>query len=159
MKKRLFRILVSTLLIAALLAGFGLQASAAGKVDISKDEVEYYVIPYVIEKGDMLTDVYWRWGLKFENYADDIRSLNFVDNLDLLYVGAIYLLPTSVNNVKTEEYTKVMAHTMKKGETAYEVFTSYGIDYYENLGKLKSYNHGNDLTKISAGEKLLIPII
>ena len=159
MKKRLFRILVSTLLIAALLAGLGLQASAAGKVDISKDEVEYYVIPYVIVKGDMLTDVYWRWGLKFKNYADDIRSLNFVDNLDLLYVGAIYLLPTSVNNVKTEEYTKVMAHTMKKGETAYEVFTSYGIDYYENLGKLKSYNHGNDLTKISAGEKLLIPII
>ena len=159
MKKRLFRILVSTLLIAALLAGLGLQASAAGKVDISKDEVEYYVIPYVIVKGDMLTDVYWRWGLKFENYADDIRSLNGVENLDLLYVGAIYLLPTSVNNVKTEEYTKVMAHTMKKGETAYEVFTSYGIDYYENLGKLKSYNHGNDLTKISAGEKLLIPII
>ena len=159
MKKRLFRILVSTLLIAALLAGLGLQASAAGKVDISKDKVEYYVIPYVIVKGDMLTDVYWRWGLKFENYADDIRSLNFVDNLDLLYVGAIYLLPTSVNNVKTEEYTKVMAHTMKKGETAYEVFTSDGIDYYENLGKLKSYNHGNDLTKITAGEKLLIPII
>ena len=159
MIKRLFRILVSTLLIVALLAGSGLQASAAGKVDISKDEVEYYVIPYVIVKGDMLTDVYWRWGLKFENYADDIRSLNFVDNLDLLYVGAIYLLPTSVNNVKTEEYTKVMAHTMKKGETAYEVFTSYGIDYYENLGKLKSYNHGQDLTKITAGEKLLIPII
>ena len=159
MIKRLFRILVGTLLIVALLAGSGLQASAAGKVDISKDEVEYYVIPYVIVKGDMLTDVYWRWGLKFENYADDIRSLNFVDNLDLLYVGAIYLLPTSASNVKTEEFTKVMAHTMKKGETAYDVFSSYGIDYYENLGKLKSYNHGNDLTKIAAGEKLLIPII
>ena len=159
MKKRLFRVLVSTLLIAALLAGPGLQASAANTVDISRDEVEYYVIPYVIVKGDMLTDVYWRWGLKFENYADDIRSLNFIDNLDLLYVGAIYLLPTSVNNVKTEEYTKVMAHTMKRGETAYDVFTAYGIDYYENLGKLKSYNHGNDLTKIAAGEKLLIPII
>ena len=159
MKKRLFRVLVSTLLIAALLAGPGLQASAANTVDISRDEVEYYVIPYVIVKGDMLTDVYWRWGLKFENYADDIRSLNFVDNLDLLYVGAIYLLPTSVNNVKTEEYTKVMAHTMKRGETAYDVFTAYGIDYYENLPKLKSYNHGNDLTKIAAGEKLLIPII
>ncbi|MDO4990463.1 MAG: LysM peptidoglycan-binding domain-containing protein [Eubacteriales bacterium] len=159
MKKRLFRVLVSTLLIAALLAGPGLQASAANTVDISRDEVEYYVIPYVIVKGDMLTDVYWRWGLKFENYADDIRSLNFVDNLDLLYVGAIYLLPTSVNNVKTEEYTKVMAHTMKQGETTYDVFTAYGIDYYENLPKLKSYNHGNDLAKIAAGEKLLIPII
>ena len=107
----------------------------------------------------MLTDVYWRWGLKFEDYADDIRSLNFVENLDLLYVGAIYLLPTSVNNVKTKEYTKVMAHTMKKGETAYDVFTAYGVDYYENLGKLKSYNQGRDLTKVAAGDKLLIPIV
>ena len=159
MKARLIRILISTLLIAALLAGPGLQAFAAGSVDISRDEVEYYVIPYVIVKGDTLADVYWRWGLKFEPYADAIRALNGVDNLDLLYVGAIYLLPTTVNNVKTDIFTKVMAHTMKKGETAYEVFTSYGIDYYENLGKLKSYNHGSDLTKISAGEKLLIPII
>jgi hypothetical protein len=158
-KRRFLRILLSTLLVAVLLLSVGAPAFAAGSVDISKDELEYYVIPYVIQKGDMLTDVYWRWGLKFENYADDIRSLNFVENLDLLYVGAIYLLPTSVNNVKTEEYTKVMAHTMRRGETAYEVFTAYGIDYYENLGKLKSYNQGRDLTKVAAGEKLLIPII
>ena len=159
MKRRFLRILLSALLIAVLLLSVGAPAFAAGSVDISKDELEYYVIPYVIQKGDMLTDVYWRWGLKFENYADDIRSLNFVENLDLLYVGAIYLLPTSVSNVKTKEFTKVMAHTMKKGETAYEVFTAYGIDYYENLGKLKSYNQGRDLTKIAAGDKLLIPII
>ncbi len=159
MKKRLFRVLVITLLIVALLAGSGLQAFAAGSVDISKDEVEYYVIPYVIVKGDTLADVYWRWGLKFEPYADAIRALNGVENLDLLFVGAIYLLPTTVTNVKTEEYTKVMAHIIRKGETAYEVFTSYGIDYYKYLGKLKSYNGGQDLTKIAAGEKLLIPII
>ena len=159
MRRRFLRVLLSALLIAVLLLSSGAPAFAAGSVDISKDEVEYYVIPYVIQKGDMLTDVYWRWGLKFENYADDIRALNFVENLDLLYVGAIYLLPTSVNNVKTEEFTKVMAHTMKKGETAYEVFTAYGIDYFKYLGKLKSYNQGRDLTKIEVGEKLLIPII
>lgn len=158
MARRFLRILISTLLIGALLFGSGAQAFAAS-VDISKDTVEYYTIPYVIEKGDTLADVYWRWGLKFEDYADDIRSLNGVENLDLLYVGAIYLLPTSVSNVKTDIFTKVMAHTMRSGETAYEVFSSYGIDYYDNLPKLKSYNHGSDLTKIAAGDKLLIPII
>ena len=159
MRHRFLRVLVSTLLIAALFLVPGLQASAAGTADISRDEVEYYVIPYVIVKGDTLGDVYWRWGLKVENYADDIRSLNGVENLDLLYVGAIYLLPTSVSNVKTENFTKVMAHTMRRGETAYDVFTAYGIDYFDNLPKLKSYNQGRDLTKIEAGEKLLIPII
>lgn len=159
MRKRFLRVLISVLLIAVVLLSSGMQAFAAGSVDISKDTVEYYVIPYMIVKGDMLTDIYWRWGLKFEDYADDIRSLNFVENLDLLYVGAIYLLPTSVNNVKTEEFTKVMAHTMRRGETAYDVFSAYGIDYYEYLPKLKSYNQGRDLTKIEAGEKLLIPII
>ena len=159
MKRRFLRVVLSALLLAVLLLSTAAPAFAAGSVDISKDELAYYVIPYVIQKGDMLTDVYWRWGLKFEDYADDIRSLNFVENLDLLYVGAIYLLPTSVQNVKTKEFTKVMAHTMKKGETAYDVFTAYGVDYYENLGKLKSYNQGRDLTKIAAGEKLLIPIV
>ena len=159
MKRRFLRVLLSALLISVLLLSVSAPAFAAGSVDISRDEVAYYVVPYVIQKGDMLTDVYWRWGLKFEDYADDIRSLNFVENLDLLYVGAIYLLPTSVNNVKTEEFTKVMSHTVRRGETAYDIFTSYGIDYYENLGKLKSYNHGEDLTKIVAGEKLLIPIV
>ncbi len=159
MRHRFLRVLVSTLLIAALFLVPGLQASAAGTADISRDEVEYYVIPYVIVKGDTLADVYWRWGLKYENYADDIRALNGVENLDLLYVGAIYLLPTSVSNVKTDIFTKVMAHTMRSGETAYEVFTAYGIDYFDNLPKLKSYNQGRDLTKIEAGEKLLIPII
>ena len=125
----------------------------------NRDQIAYYVIPQSITAGDTLRFIYKLWGLRYDDYAELIKALNPERNLDLLYVGAIYLLPTSVNNVKTEEYTKVMAHTMKKGETAYEVFTSYGIDYYENLGKLKSYNHGNDLTKISAGEKLLIPII
>ena len=68
--KRFLRVLLSALLIAVLLLSTGAPAFAAGSVDISKDEVEYYVIPYVIQKGDMLTDVYWRWGLKFEDYAD-----------------------------------------------------------------------------------------
>ena len=123
------------------------------------DCVEYYVVPYVIEKGDTTAHVYWLWGMSFEPYADAIRSLNGVENLDLLYVGAIYLLPTTEANLKTDVYTTVMAHIMKPGETEYDIITGYGVDYYGKLKALQNYNGGADLTRISAGEKLLIPLI
>lgn len=134
-------------------------ASATKNVISAEDQVEYYVIPYVIEKGDTIAHVYWLWGLRFENYADDIKSLNGVDDLDLLYVGAIYLLPTTASNLKTDTYTTVMSHVMKRGETAYDIITGYGVDYYENLSRLERYNGGKDLAKIAAGDKLLIPLI
>lgn len=130
---------------------------AAGLIQ-GDDQVEYYVIPYVIQKGDSLANVYWLWGLRFETYADAIRSLNGVDDLDLLYVGAIYLLPTTRENLQTDVYTTVMSHIMRPGETAYDVITGYGIDYNQNIPRLRSYNGGADLTRIPAGEKLLIPL-
>ena len=113
----------------------------------------------MIEKGDTIAHVYWLWGLNFENYVEDIKSLNGVDDLDLLYVGAIYLLPTSESNLKTDVYTTVMGHVMQPGETAYDVISAYGIDYNQYLAKIRSYNHGADLTKIQAGETLLIPLV
>ena len=131
----------------------------SGSSIISNDKVKYYVIPYVIEKGDTIAHVYWLWGLRFENYQEDIKSLNQVDDLDLLWVGSTYLLPTTEANVKTGTYTTVMSHLLQSGETAYDVFTAYGIDYYDNQKLLERYNQGKDLTKLSAGTELLIPLI
>ena len=134
-------------------------SSVSAKASNAGDSVEFYVVPYVIEKGDTIAHVYWLWGMTFEPYADVIRSLNGVENLDLLYVGAIYLLPTTEANLKTDVYTTVMSHIMKPGESAYDIITGYGVDYYGKLKALQNYNCGADLTKISAGEKLLIPLI
>ena len=133
-------------------------SSVSSKSAISGDKVKYYVIPYVIEKGDTIANVYWLWGLRFENYQEDIKAINQVKDLDLLYVGSTYLLPTTESNVKTGTYTTVMSHIMKSGETAYDVFSTYGIDMKENLEKLERYNLGRDLTKLSAGSELLIPL-
>lgn len=133
-------------------------SSVSNKSAISGDKVKYYVIPYVIEKGDTIANVYWLWGLRFENYQEDIKSINQVKDLDLLYVGSTYLLPTTESNVKTGTYTTVMSHIMKSGETAYDVFSTYGIDMKENQEKLERYNLGRDLTKLSAGSELLIPL-
>ncbi len=126
---------------------------------ISNDKIKYYVIPYVIEKGDTIAHVYWLWGLRFENYQEDIKSINQVDDLDLLFVGSTYLLPTTEANVKTGTYTTVMSHVMKTGETAYDVCSAYGIDFNEDQKVLERYNYGKDLTKLSAGCELLIPLL
>ena len=134
-------------------------APASKNVISSEDAVEYYVIPYVIEKGDTIAHVYWLWGLRFEKYAEEIKALNGVDDLDLLYVGAIYLLPTTESNLKTDTYTTVMSHIMRQGETAYDVFAGYGIDYNSKVSTLERYNGGADLTKLSVGDKLLIPLL
>lgn len=134
-------------------------AAMTGSSIISNDKVKYYVIPYVIEKGDTIAHVYWLWGLRFENYQEDIKALNQVDDLDLLWVGSTYLLPTTEANVKTGTYTTVMSHLIQSGETAYDVCTAYGIDYFANQKLLERYNQGRDLTKLSAGTELLIPLI
>jgi len=157
MKKRLIAVILCVVMTVLFTCSFSMTAFADGPY--ADDEVEYYVIPYVIEKGDTLAHVYWLWGLRFENYAEDIKSLNGVENLDLLYVGAIYLLPTTASNLQTDTYTTVMAHIMKPGETAYDVITAYGVDYYENEARLSRYNGGADLARIRAGEKLLIPLV
>ena len=133
--------------------------SMTGSSIISNDKVKYYVIPYVIEKGDTIAHVYWLWGLRFENYQEDIKSINQVDDLDLLWVGSTYLLPTTEANVKTGTYTTVMSHLIQSGETAYEVCTAYGIDYYDMEEVLERYNYGKDLTKLAAGSELLISLL
>ena len=135
------------------------KSTITAKSNISEDKIKYYVIPYVIESGDYLSNIYWLWGLKFEKYAEDIKSLNYADNLDILWVGSTYLLPTTEGNVKTDNYTIVMTHTMKSGETACDVLNSYGIDYEDNLKTLKRYNYGRDLTELCKGDELLIPLI
>lgn len=134
-------------------------SSINSKSIISSDKVKYYVIPYVIEQGDTIAHVYWLWGLRFENYQEDIKSINQVDDLDLLWVGTTYLLPTTEANVKTGTYTTVMSHLLKSGETAYDVCSAYGIDFNEEQEVLERYNYGKDLTKLSAGSELLIPLL
>ena len=132
--------------------------------DVYEDEVEYYVIPYVIQMGDSLSDVYQRWGLRFEKYRDLIYAINGVDNLDVLEVGTIYYLPTTAENLTSEyldagNYVTVVSHVMRRGETAYQIYTDYGIDYNANIERLRSFNGFADLARLSLGDKLYIPIV
>ena len=136
-------------------------ASSADKMKYgleAGDSVEYYVLPYAFKEGDTLTKIYNLWGLRYEDYADDIRAINNISNLDNIYIGALLWLPTTAENLMGDEYTIVMSHTMKTGESVYGIVTGYGLDYETSMNGLMDYNGAGDLTKINAGQELLIPL-
>ncbi len=132
-------------------------AESSGKS--GDDEVAFYVIPYVMEKGNWIANIYYCWGLDYEDYLDAINSLNDISDLDTIYVGKLLYLPTTKENLQNSNYTTVMEHVMKSGETAYDVCQSYGYDYYDMEDTLVKYNGGADMTKLQAGQKLLIPLM
>ena len=80
-----------------------------------KDGIEYFVIPYKIQKGDTLKNIYKLWGLSYLENAETIQALNPGKNPDKLSVGEIYNLPTSENNLTTNTYTTVMFHAALHG--------------------------------------------
>ena len=125
-----------------------------------EDSVLCYVVPYIIRYGDTIQDIYNRMGLRYENYAAMIRSLNGVDNLDSLVVGATYYLPTTWGNFDPNGfYVTVINHVMRYGESAYDVFFDFGINYNRYYTILECFNGWRDLTRLAAGDHLLIPVV
>jgi hypothetical protein len=97
--------------------------------------------------------------LNFASSYDLICALNGVDDLNRLEVGATYYLPTTGNNVTTQSFVTVLAHTVRPGETALSIFTGYGIDYYRYAGILWAFNPGVDLTDLRVGQKVMVPVV
>lgn len=124
----------------------------------NKDEIAYYVIPYSIQSGDTIKFIYKLWGLRYNDYVDIIKSLNPDRNLDLIYAGDLYYLPTTEDNLKTNVYTTVMSHVMLEGETVESVFARYGIDFEKRKDELQRYNTVS-FDRFRPGSKLYIPLI
>ena len=123
----------------------------------TKDQIEYYVIPYKIQKGDSLKHIYDLWGLSIRDYLDTIQMLNPGKELDLLYIGDLYYLPTTEQNLRTDIYVTVMNHILLEGERLEDVFSRYGFDFSEQRDYLQSFNV-KDFDDMGPGDKLLIPL-
>ena len=132
-------------------------AGYAAAVNHYVDDVAYYLIPYEIQSGDTLEGIYSAWGLRLSTFENMIRMINGVDDLDCLEVGTLYYLPSTTAKYSPDGYITVYGHTMQWGETAYDVFSSYGINYNAHVDLLRRYNFGADLTKLALGDILLIP--
>ena len=123
-----------------------------------RDQIEYYVIPYKIQKGDTLKYVYKLWGLPFDSYFEAIKTLNPGKDPDLLYVGDLYYLPTTENNLHTKIYITVMNHILQDGESIEGVYSAYGIDFKDKQEYLQTFNV-KDFSNMLVGDKLLIPLV
>lgn len=127
---------------------------------VPADSVLFYVIPYTFRNGDTIESVYSRWGLRYETYAGMIRSLNGVLDLDSLTVGTTYYLPTTVENIGNAGFcVAAVCHVMRYGENAYDVFSDYGVNYSRYFTILQAFNGWRDLSKLGAGDQLLIPVV
>ena len=124
----------------------------------NKDTIGYYVVPQSIKEGDTIKYYYKLWGLRYNDYVDIIKSLNPGRNLDMIYAGELYYLPTTENNLKTNVYTTVMCHVMLEDETVESVFSRYGIDFEARREELQRYNTVN-FDRFRPGSKLYIPLI
>ena len=122
------------------------------------DGIEHFVIPYKIQKGDTIKFIYKLWGLPYNDYEDIIKDLNPDKDLDKIFIGDLFFLPTTEKNLKTNVYTTVMSHTLLQDETPESVFTRYGIDFEKNQADLQKYNPAPFFT-LKTGDKLLIPLV
>lgn len=125
----------------------------------SGDHVAYYLATYTVQKGETIGGIYANWGLSYKTYANQIVKLNNLRNINAVQAGKTLLLPTTNPGLAGSTYTTVMAHTMRSGESAYNIVCGdYGLNYNAAQAMLQSLNNRTNLGSFRVGELLYIPV-
>lgn len=125
----------------------------------SGDHVAYYLATYTVEKGETIGGIYGRWGLSYKTYANQIVKLNNLRSINAVQAGKTLLLPTTNPGLAGSTYTTVMAHTMRSGESVYNIICGdYGLNYNSAQAMLQSLNNRTNLGAFRVGETLYIPV-
>ena len=125
----------------------------------SGDRVAYYLATYTVSSGETISGIYGGWGLSYKTYENQIVKLNNLRSVSSIQAGKTLILPTTNPGLAGSTYTTVMAHTMRSGESAYNVICSdYGLNYSSAQAMLQSLNNRTDLGVFRVGETLYIPV-
>jgi len=146
---------------AATTAAAATSASTVGQVSSipAGDHVAFYLVSYTIQKGETIQGIYSNWGLSYKTYDNQIKKLNNIASYSSIAAGRTMLLPTTSPAVANSTYFTVMAHTMKSGESAYDIISNqYGMNFSANKDMILALNNTTDLAKIWAGSTLYIPV-
>ena len=112
---------------------------------------DYFI--HTVQSGDMA----WTLSLKYGVPTQKILDANHLTEKSILYVGQKLIIPTS-NNVPSEDRTKpyvtYIQHTVKQGDTPWNLSRQYGIPYSE----IKKVNNFTDATQLTIGQKVTIPV-
>ena len=123
------------------------------------DRVGYYLVYYTIQRGETIQGIYSNWGLSYKTFDNQIKKLNNISSYNSIAAGKTMILPTTNPGVANSSYYTVMAHTMKSGESAYDIICSqYGMNFSANQKMILALNNTSDLSKIWAGAVLYIPV-
>lgn len=123
------------------------------------DRVAYYLVSYTIKSGETISGIYANWGLSYKTYSAQILKLNNLANYNAIPAGKTLLLPTTSPAVPGASYYTVMAHTMKTGDSAYNIVcTDYGLNFNASQKMLQALNNRDNMGNFYVGESLYIPV-
>lgn len=107
---------------------------------------------YSIKKGETL----WSVGKKFRTNIDELIKINNIHDITKIQSGLTIKIPVTKeeNKIIENDYKDFKVHYLKKGETIWRISKKYGVQ----VQKICEINDINDITKISLGTKIIIPI-
>ncbi len=107
---------------------------------------------YSIKKGETL----WSVGKKFKINIDELIKINNIHDITKVQTGLTIKIPINKEENKSIEndYKDFKVHYLKKGETIWRISKKYRVP----VQKICEINNINDITKISLGSKIIIPV-
>ena len=138
--------------------GTGLTSGTVSSLP-SGDRVAYYLVTYKVQRGDTIGSIYSAMGLSYKTYENQVVKLNKLRNINAIQVGQTLTLPTTNPGLSGTTYTTIMAHTMRSGESAYDIACgSYGLNYNSAQAMLQALNNRDNLGLFRVGETMYIPV-
>lgn len=150
---------ISLILIICMGSALAAPSAFASVSPAGSDSTKFFLMPYEIREGDTLTNIYYCWGLNYRDYGDAILSINQLETLDIVPLGVILWLPTTESNLQNDRYIQVMSHTVCSGDNVDEICAAYNVKFTDAEKWMKVLNRGVDLTTLSIGSELLVPLI
>ena len=143
---------------AAGTTGTGLTSGTVSSLP-SGDRVAYYLVTYKVQRGDSIGSIYSAMGLSYKTYENQVVKLNKLRNINAIQAGQTLTLPTTNPGLSGTTYTTIMAHTMRSGESAYDIVCgSYGLNYNSAQAMLQALNNRDNLGLFRVGETMYIPV-
>jgi len=108
---------------------------------------------HIIEAGDNLWNVAQRYGVSVEVIAE----VNNLKDKDLLSIGQRLEIPGiggGVSGKEKEQEPTIIIHTVVKGDTLWSISKKYDV----KMNSIISINYLKEISRLSIGQKLKIPI-
>ena len=131
--------------------------AATGSAVTAGDTIVSYLINYKLQAGETVGSVCARLGVDFDANAEKIKKLSGFSNYYHVPAGQVVVIP-SMSVPQGYNYTAIVAHQVKGGETAATICGLYKLNFAKVEGQLKALNNTDNLSRISVGQTFYLPV-